>query len=277
MDGMRFSRDRSLRLLPVAALLLAFASPAHAQFWKKKDYHHWSARDCQKLLTNSPWVKDRTFSTVQMPNGMQDSQAAAAPQGVPSAGQAATPGRQAMTEIKYTAEFFSALPVRQAMVRLNQIRSHYDKMTPAQKKAFDASAARFLSVKFPKYTVIRVTYSTNVGYWQQALNTLWQFQTTPNLRNSAYLIVDGKTVPLVRYQWTSAKEQAFFLFFPRRAKNEPVLNLTNKSLTLQVTNSVIQFTNAPGEGNLTASPPPSGNVQMEFKVKKMKFHGKVAY
>lgn len=278
MDKIRLPRGRALWLMPLGFLLLSFAVPARAQFWKKKDYHHWSAGECRKILTNSPWAQSRTFSSVQMPTGMQDTEAAVIPQGVSSTDKPATPGRQAMTEIKYTAEFFSALPVRQALVRLNQIDSHYDKMKPAQKKAFDESAARLLAVRFPKYTVIRVSYSTNVGYWQQQLNTQWQFENTATLQKSAYLVVDGKTVRLVRYQLAPPKEQAFFLFFPRLTNNEPILNHTRKSLTLQVTNSVLQFTNAPApQGDIVPTPPPSGNVQMEFKVKKMMFQGKIAY
>jgi hypothetical protein len=258
-------RERTLWLLPLAFFLISFASPANAQFWKKKDYHDWSAKDCRKILTNSPWTKNHSYSQMQMPNGMSDTQGAAMPMGGPGGGSssaAVTPGRQSMTEIQYTAQFFSALPVREAQVRLNQIKSHYNKMTPAQKKAFDQRAARFLAFPYSKYTVIRVSYTTNVRYWQQSLRTFWKNNTGP-IQQSTFLIVDGKAVRLARFQLAPQNQQAFFLFFPRRRGDQPILSPKNKSVTLQVAGP--------------ATMPQFANIQVEFKVKKMMFDGKVAY
>lgn len=272
MNGVKLLRGRALWLLLAAVFLLSYVAPARAQFWNKKDYHHWSASECRKILTNSPWAQNRTSGSSEMPTGAQDTQAAVTAMNGPY-----LPGRQTLAEIRYTAVFFSALPVREAEVRLGAIHAHYKRMKPAQKKAFDERAARYLAVQYPKYIVIRVNYSTNVGFWQEALNTFWQFQNAAKLKNTAYLVVDGKTVRLARYQTSLPKVQGFFLFFPRLLNNEPLLTRIKKSLTLQITNSTIKFTNAPGQGNVVATPPPAGNVQMEFKVRKMKFHGKIAY
>jgi hypothetical protein len=279
MGGTLRLRGKAIWLAPFVFFLLSFPSPSRAQFWNKKDYRQWSAKECQKILSDSPWAKNRSFSSVHIPNGGQDTEAAAVPYGVASADSAAAPGRQTLVEIKYTAQFFSALPVREAQVRLAQIQSHYDRMTPAQKRAFDASAARFLAVSFPEETVIRVIYSTNLDSYRTQLETTWSLENTAKLQHSSYITVDGRIFSLRRYKFGSAQDQAFFLFFPRKASNEPLLNSNNKSVTLQVTKSTLPFTNDFGSDNALAppQPPPAGNVEFEFNVKKMIFRGKVAY
>jgi hypothetical protein len=272
----------------IVCVLLGIAVPAKAQFWNKKDYHKWSANDCRKILSDSPWTKNQSFSSVQMLSGSQNTSAAAGsavtsaedpenPQGT-SNGQFSAPGRQPVMDISYTAQIFSALPVREAQVRLDQIAMHYDRMTAAQKQAFDESAARFLAVQFPKTIVIRVNYSTNVGYWQAALESQWQLENTAKLRSSTYLAVGGTTVPLLNYRFAPVKEHAFFLVFPRTVNGEPLLNASRKSLTLQITSAQLQFSNSfDSSGSLTAQPPDVKNIVITFNVKKMAYHGKLAY
>lgn len=261
MFGTNLSNRAALRITTMAFLLAGIAAPAKAQFWKKKDYQKWSAGECHKILSDSPWAQTYTFSMVQMPNG---------------ATQTAIPGRQPLLEIEYTAIFFSALPVREAQVRLGQIESHYDKMPPAQKKAFDENAARYLAVPFPTDTVVLVNYSTNVEYLVSPLASAWQLQTTATLENSAFLFADGKTVRLNRYQ-PEMKQPHFFLFFPRQVNGAPTLSDATKSLTLQITSPRLQFSNTFGNGNLTAQAPSAQNIIFSFNVKKMMFQGKIAY
>lgn len=247
------------------ALLLtcALAVPARAQFWSKKDYRHWSEKECWKMLTDSPWAQTRTFSAVEMPSGAQGG---------------AVPGRQPLISITYTAIFFSALPVREAQVRLGLIQADYDKMSSPRKKAFDQNAAKYLSVPFPDDVVIQVNYSTNVDAWRTALQNVWQLQTTAIMKNSAFLATHGKTIPLSRYEPGPKNEQDFFLFFPRSANGEPALKPTFKSLTLQVTRSVLPSTNGFLPYNSPVpQQPPAGNLSFEFNVKKMQFGGKLAY
>ena len=278
----------ALQIGMMVCVLVGIAVPAKAQFWNKKDYHKWSANQCRKILSDSPWTKNLSFSSVQMLSGSQNTSAAAGsevssaedpenPAGS-SSGQFSAPGRQPLMDISYTAQIFSALPVREAQVRLEQIAMHYDRMNAAQKQAFNQSAARFLGVQFPKTIVIRVSYSTNVGYWQAALESQWQLENTAKLRNSTYLAVGGTTVPLLSYQFAPVKEHAFFLVFPRTVNGEPVLNASRKSLTLQIISPQLQFSNAfDSSGSLVGQPPDSSNIVLTFKVKEMKYYGKLAY
>lgn len=272
---MRFSHGKALWFLPLALFFLTLASPAHAQFWKKS-YLHWSASECRQILKNSPWAKSHSFSRSYIPNGVQDTQSAAMPV-TTGVSKPPPPGREELAEVTFTAQFFSAMPVREAEVRLQQIQMHYDRMKPAQKKAFDESAARFLGLPYPKYTVVRVSYSTNIPYYLPIIYDYWQTQNTAKLRRMAYLSVKGKTVLPAKYQLSPPQDQSFFLFFPRQVNNEPVLNPEQKSLTLQVTKSTLTFANSFGNGNPVGEPPPTGYLEFTFDVKKMVFHGKVSY
>lgn len=227
---------------------------------------------------------------MQMLNGAQNTSAAAGPM-VSSAEDAEYPGDRSGGPdpgaevrhplIAYTAQIFSALPVREAQIRLDQISMHYGRMNAAQKQSFDESAAKFLAVQFPNTIVIRVNYSTNVRYWQASLESQWQLENAAKLRNSTYLTVGGKTVPLLNYRFAPVKDHAFFLVFPRTVNGEPLLNASRKSMTLQITSPHLQFSNTfEGSSNLAAEmarPPNVRNIVLTFKVKKMKYHGKLAY
>ena len=84
----------------LAAILIAavFPSTLVAEgFWVKKAYQEWSARECEKILNDSPWAKSRTMTAVFVQ-----------PQGQPSV----VPGRDSIPQITYVARLWSALPVR---------------------------------------------------------------------------------------------------------------------------------------------------------------------
>lgn len=215
------------------------------------------------MLSDSPWAQTRTFSAMEMPSGSR---------------AGVVPGRQPLLTITYTAIFFSALPIRQAQVRLGQIESHYDRMSPAEKQAFDANAAHYLAVPFPSDIVVQVNYGTNVDAWQAALQNVWQLQTTAILKNSAFLATHKKTIPLSRYEPGPKNEQDFFLYFPRMQDSQPALDPSFKSLTLQVTRSVLPSTNGfLPTGSTVPQRPPAGNLSFEFNPAKMQFQGKSAY
>lgn len=65
-----------------------------------------------------------------------------------------------------------ALPVRQAVVRSAQIQNKYEQMNPDQKKAFDASADRYLNA--PMDTIVgHVLYGCNVQIYEREMARVW--------------------------------------------------------------------------------------------------------
>jgi hypothetical protein len=101
----------------LAAVFLALAvGAARPQgFLTKKDWKEWSESDCSGLLRESPWAQTgsfgRVFRTIQSP-GLEG--------GAP--------------DMFITAQFRSALPIRQALTRLMLIRNKYDKADPQQRR-----------------------------------------------------------------------------------------------------------------------------------------------
>jgi hypothetical protein len=107
----------SIRLV---ALVLLLTSAGFAQgFWQKKAPGEWSPKECEKVLTDSPWAKSRTIGDVMIEEiGKPES----------------VDGREGHPWVAYTARFWSALPVRQALVRQLQLTKDFVSMSPERKR-----------------------------------------------------------------------------------------------------------------------------------------------
>ena len=135
---------RKILYFALSAIFLAAGSAAFgADFWENKQYDKWSQKECNKLLTDSPWVEDFTLIA----------------EGIQQSTSASDDGQQ--FSIKYQIQFRSALPVRQALVRQMQIAQKYDTLGPEQKQQFDQSAKSFLSADFSDAVIVYVTYKSN--------------------------------------------------------------------------------------------------------------------
>lgn len=237
-------------------MVLALACLAVSQggeFWQKKEYQQWSERDCRKLLEDSPWAQSYTLS-----------QTLIEPLQTTSTEGAGERAREARPQITYQAQFRSALPIRQALVRLEQIRVKYDQLQPEQKKVADQRAKDFLAAPFPDTVVLYVTYSSNVQTDDRELSRYWRTQTTETLKNFVFLIAAGEKIPLLRYTATQGAGREFQLIFPREYKGRQLVGPNDKSLQLEFPH--------PGIRGQTGS-----LVLIPFKLEKMMIQGAVVY
>lgn len=237
----------------LAALLGSVSAGHAAEFWQKKDYRQWSKKECRKLLENSPWAKRYAEgrAIVEQIRAWQ-------PESVER-------GREAHPYIEYQVRFLSALPIRQALVRLMQINSDYEKMPPEQQRAFDQQAAGLLNAQFPDTVVLAVTYGSNVDAYDKPLAQYWQHQTAETLKNFIFLAGrPGEKVPLLRYTVAGGAGREFRLTFPREHEGRPLLGPNGKTLQLEFLSPTIR-----GQGGVRAL--------VEFKVKKMLMQGTVVY
>jgi hypothetical protein len=229
-------------LFSIAAILLLGISVALGQVWAKKEYKEWSAGDCEKILTNSPWAKNQSYYG----------------SGLGSAGE----GGQAYT--KFVVQLLSSSPIRQATIRQQQIASKYDKLPPEEKQKFDQQAASYLSTDYSQKVVVKVNYETNVSSAVIDMDRSWRTKTIAHFQNSAFLI-GSKGVKVAADGYSpSAKESYFILTFPRLKDGKPILSAEDKSLILQFEYSPIQSMG-------------DGKGQFEFKVKDMIFNGEIGY
>jgi len=270
----RMKKRRALLLLALA--LWSLAAIQGGEFWQKKAYQKWSEQECRKLLANSPWAQSHTLSQtliqpLQSPgvsrplgsNPIENSESARLPEPLErgDTGRA----RQARPMLQYQSQFRSALPIRQAIVRLSQINAKYDDMKPEQKQAFDQNAEAFLSKRFPETLVLYVSYSSNVQVDDRELARHWQSQTTETLKNFVFLILPGgEKIPLSGYAVAPGASREFQFVFPRKYEGRPLIRAQDKTLQLEFPHPKIRDQK-------------ESRVLIAFKAEKMLIDGEVVY
>jgi len=248
---MKIPSSVSIKNLSIVLFLLAFVfsviPTVHGKdFWEKKGYKEWSNKDCDKMLTDSPWAEKYENTAID----------------VNSADATSSDGRPPF--VKYQIQLRSALPIRQAMVRQMQIANKYDDMSAEQQQAFDKQTDSFLNTNYEDYVVAYITYETNNRNWVTQLNRHWQSQTTEMLKFSVYLTGEkGVKVPLEQYTVVQGAD-AFQFVFPRKKDGQEVLGPDDKDMNLEFP--------TPAIGRVGG-----GKAFVEFKTKKMMYNDKLEY
>ena len=227
-------------VLVVACVYLAMAS----NFWNKKPYMQWSRGDAIQLLTDSPWASTTMLKqmnalprTINTPPGAEDSQAQAV--------------------IRYVVSVSSALPVRQAKVRIAALEQKYDQLDSVAKQQLDKKWAEYLNAPNPGQIVITVDYGSNEPDLDRELVTYFQAQTLETMKPVTSMRLNGgdRVEPLAFH----AQPHELQVAFPRPAQLAP-----NSSF-------VIEFRHPNVTGY--ASQPVTGR----FSLKDMVFDGAPAY
>ncbi len=154
---------------------LAFS--ADKDFWNTSPYQQWTEKECERLLHNSPWAKTAvTGRTTLRQTGI----------GGPDMG---TGERNQL--VTYTVVIMSALPVRQAMVRLHHLQIKYDTLDDATKATADEAAAKYLAEDFSDRVVVRAHYQANLPTDALDIARAFRNQTPATLRDRATLSAHG--------------------------------------------------------------------------------------
>jgi hypothetical protein len=143
------------------SLIVCLCSLTISVFAQKaeKPFQKWSKDEATKLLTHSPWAQ-----TYQSQEGIGAAsrdqigreQADFGRQRTTVAGTTAT--ARTSTPIPVVVRLHSALPVRQALVRIRQLQAGYDKMGEKERGDFDKSTEGFLNCAIcQKYYVVTLT------------------------------------------------------------------------------------------------------------------------
>jgi hypothetical protein len=154
--------------------------------WVKKDWTQWTRQDCTLILYASPWAR----------------------RGIPEFDYDYYGNEYESTLVVLR----SALPIRQAALRLAQLENNYDKMKPDKKKAFDQAHAHDLD---PEDQVRIVVESRKGDYWAS--------------RNAALRLSDGTFVePIqvnrVKVDDSSSLNDQFEYIFPRKVGGKVVFS-----------------------------------------------------
>jgi hypothetical protein len=245
---------RKIFCIAVSVIFLTASSAAFGKdFWKEKKFEKWSKKECNKMLSDSPWSQDYTLQKSDVFSAAR-----------------ATDNSQPLY-IKYLVQIRSALPVRQAIVRQMQIAQNYDKLAPEQKQQFDQSAEKFLSTNFTDAVILYVTYETNSQSNDRELARYWQSRTMDLLKNYVFLRNSrGDQVALAQFGASQGGERSFQLIFPRQINGQPLIGPEDKSLQLEFT---YPATGSQSEGTEFKE----GTAYIEFKPKNMVFEGNLTY
>jgi hypothetical protein len=250
-------------------ILLAFIAAAQdGEFWQKKPYRRWSEAECRKMLEESPWARTHTLGQVyieplQSPSSPRSNDPFQVPDPTtgPVRSSTADRAREQQPRISYVVQFRSALPVRQALVRMMQINQSYDQMPSEGKQKFDQNADAFLAKNLSDTVVLFVKFRSNVQEFLMELSRYWQAQTTQTLKNSVFLITSkGDKIPPMNYIWAGTE---FQLTFPREYNEQPVAVPGDKIIWLEFTHPRIRQQR-------------EARILLEFKLEKMVLAGSLA-
>jgi hypothetical protein len=268
-----------MRRLLLSLIVFAFAVPTWAQVWDKKPMAEWSSGESRKVLEESPWAEKWTTvePVIQQTGRTSDGF-----------------DRDSTKEMWYLAQFWSALPVRQAQVRSMQIDMKYNQKNAEEKALFDANAKQFIETPFTDAIVLRVTYGSNVAEYDRKMRAFWTGQTLALQKNLIVLVSDGKRVPLSGFQG-GQRPNEFYLFFPREFEGKRLIDANSKTgLEFYHPDVANQSGSAARITQTTASSAPISNtgqttsaqltpgrdsvrVWVQFKPNKMLYQGQLNY
>ncbi len=205
--------------------------------WQKTPYQQWTQAEVENILTNSPWAQ-----TLQK-GGMSTS--------LPF------PGGGALGMESVTLQLRSGLPVRQAIVRLRQLKANYDRLNAEQKASFDKQAQAVLECPgCKKNYVITVTPSPD-NLKRLSSDVLKGYIQIRNER--------GESRPLVHFDLPKTPGGDAVLFFPRfDEKGEPLLTTSHKKLIVLFDSEIFRNDRM-------------GSARFEFDVSKLILDGEVSF
>lgn len=244
---------RIVVLLTCAVLLscsLVFAGPANQK--TEKPWTEWTQKEAEKVLSSSPWSQTQVdtdtsemfFSPTNDP---------ARGRTTDTAGQRMEAGaRNQAVNVKFTVRFFSARPVRQALIRTMELKQKPDPDVAERMHAF---------ANVPSGESIILTLSvetTDQRYAGQAMQAMGS-AVTATLKNETYLERDGKRHFLHEYIPPGKDGFGARFIFLRIVDEQPFINDNN------------------GEVRFVTKYPTGLKVDRRFKVADMLYEGKLEY
>ncbi|MDT7540659.1 MAG: hypothetical protein QOE33_563 [Acidobacteriota bacterium] len=198
------------RLAPALACLLCLTLVAQNK--KQKSWTEWSKDEAEKMLNDSAWAQTQTYTdTTEMTYS---------PTTAGRSSSRDTEGaKNQATNIKYRIRFFSARPIREALVRsmLLDMKNSPDAQTVERMKSFAELRAN-------ESIIITVSYEASDGRMAGAAMQTFNSATTGVLKQATYLErKDGKRLYLTEYVPPGKDGFGARFIFPRMSGESPFL------------------------------------------------------
>jgi hypothetical protein len=175
-------------------VLLVLVGTAIAQ--KDKKWTEWNKKEAQKMLEDSPWAKKQTETDASQQMFTPTSAPGIQGAGTTSndASRAAQGATNQAVNVDYFARFFSARPIREALIRLMELnQSGFPPETVVQMH-------NWAEAKAQGSIIITVTFAGNDQRYTNPVMQAFSSATTATIQKNTYLQrTDGKQLFLQEY------------------------------------------------------------------------------
>lgn len=204
------------RFLLAFFLLSLFMPCARPDGLPEKEFSKWSVEEAVSVLNKSPWARQMTFTRVV--GGI---------------------GSGVFGEKEIYSTFFvrilSAPPIRQALVRLQQIQQGYDRMDTAARTEFDGLTTRLLDPDVGRWIVLTVNFRSNDPDTERNVKQFFQSQSFETIKNRVHLsTLLFPQLEISAYYPPQGDAIGAKFVFPREVKSQPVLTDEDKTVTFQL-------------------------------------------
>ena len=233
-------RFRKIALIFCVILIVAPLSGAK-DFWEQS-YENWNRGQVVTMLNHSPWAQGQN---IRVPI-----------QGINSG----INGEKEWT-LDVIVRFFSALPIREAYVRMAELMNNYDEMAPDQKQEFAKRFSRALKLDVNTRVIVAADVASNVAETDRDLKRYFATATVDTLKQNVYLITPKQgRIQLIEYYPPSADGTGAKFIFPRNVNGNASVEQGDKQITLEL-----------------YIPPVNQKVRVDFKVAEMSYQGELSY
>ncbi len=214
-------------MVTVCLMCLA-VNPVFSQKVWEKPSKEWSKEDAVKILNNSPWAQSFVPSSADFSSADRN-------RGQTASSGGSNPGSTALIigRIPVVIRDFSGTPIRQAMIRLQQLQVGYDRMNDKKRAAFDEATKNIIECPLCKaYIVIGIAKVVDTS--QGVEEGMFQTTKLEDLKGKVKLVNDkGEVRELVQLTPATGANDMAILFFARKDdKGAEFLTPDNKSFKL---------------------------------------------
>jgi hypothetical protein len=231
-------RRLAARVRMTLLMLLVVGSAVAQKGLPDKPFQQWSKVEVEKVLTDSLWARTQSIrvqrrSQVKSIAGQTESETSSRKGDLTSA--------EDPLDYRFTLRLHSALPIRQALVRQQQLKWNYDQRSAAQKKAFDEQAKQLIldcPVCADNY-IVSVGFSSNNSSGNDLIYKWFGAATVPSIKGYIYLANErGERRELLDFIPPKAPGDDVYFIFPRLdEKGQPLFTVSDKKLLFRMSDS----------------------------------------
>jgi len=202
----------------IVVLLAALPAIAavHDQSPLKRGFESWTRDEAVWMLNESPWARRETFTRV-----------------VGGIGSGVRGEKEILST--YFVRFLSARPIREAFVRIQQIKSGYSQMESGQKRRFDRMTRPGLNLDVSRWIVVAVAFRSNDSDQEIRFRRHMQAQTLETLKNTTSLSTRRfpELQPVAYFPPREDSVGAKFVF-PRQLDGKPAVSPQDDEITFEM-------------------------------------------